>query len=275
MRNLLIAFLAGMPALPVAAAPGAAYDYEQCAREGGCRKAAEAELDRIRGGFVVDTPVGRLEIAIGITRAVAVNDQLVAVSQLVLPDVAHIIAAARAQAEVAKASGMAAAQAAAAAAAQAAAQALTDAGAGKPSSAAQSAQQAAMASSGQASASAQASAGAQASPGAPGQGVAGTGSGGASALPPLQVVINGTPVVGGNPVNLASGALVVQNGPGNGAPLPTSFNGTALPTVIQNSLNDQVLKTLTLINASVNSLAAFKAHLLSEALSRATAASGR
>lgn len=279
MRGLLIGILAlaSAPAPLFAGTPAGNYDYEQCTQDRQCRKASDPELDGIRGGFSIDTPAGRLEIAIGITRAVAVNDQLVAVSQLVLPDVSQIIAAARAQAEVAKASGTAAGQAAAAAAAQAAAQAIANAAASR-NSAALAAQQAAMSSSSEgngssAQASANPSAQASGQQGAAGQGAAGQGSTAMPAAP--QVIVNGVPVSSGGPVSNLGGTLIVQNGPGNVAPLPASFNGVVLPTIVQNSLNEQVLKTLTLINASVSSLSAFKALALSEALSRATLSSGR
>lgn len=54
-----------------------------------------------------------------------------------------------------------------------------------------------------------------------------------------------------------SALTLLQNGAGNGyaAALPSALG----PTVIQNSLNDQVLATRTVINASVNSLDFFKA----------------
>ncbi len=250
MRKVLIAILALAPTSLFASTPAGNHPYEQCAQDGLCRKASNPELDHIRGGFSIDTPTGRLEIAIGITRAVAVNDQLVAVSQLVLPDVSQIIAAARAQAEVAKTSGLAAGQAAAAVASQAAVQALANA------------------------AALNAPSGTPANASASGS----TANGGALPVPALQqVLVNGMASGSDGQVTAFGNALVIQNGPGNVAPLPASFNGTLLllPTIVQNSLNDQVLRTLTLVNASVSNISAFNALSLGELLNRATAASTR
>lgn len=206
-----------------------------CALEAHCRPAAEAELDRVRGGFITDTRTGRLEVGIGITRAVSVNDRLVAVSHIVLPDIAQIIATAR--------------SAAGRALAQNAALAALSAGAAAPS------------------------AGAAAAP--PVQLVINDLPSTASA-PPVQLVINDLPLTVSAPVTLPeSGGILIQNGPGNIAMPATSFSANAVPTVVQNTLNDQVLRTLTLIQASVNSLSALNALALGDMLRRATAASGR
>lgn len=58
-----------------------------------------------------------------------------------------------------------------------------------------------------------------------------------------------------------SALTLLQNGAGNSyaAALPSALGATLGATVIQNSLNDQVLATRTVINASVNSLDFFKA----------------
>lgn len=245
---MALAFTAGSLLL---AAPVGAYDYEQCTQERQCRRASDGELDEMRGGFSIDTAVGRLEIAIGITRAVSVNEQLVAVSQLVLPDANQIVAMARAQAEAAKMSGLAAGQAAAA---DAAAQA-SSLGAAATASAA-------------AAALAQASASAS-----------GGGNGGAGSSTPPQVVINGVPITPNTPLaaslNKMGGLVVVQNGPGNSVNLPALPVASAMTTIIQNSLDDQVIRSLTLISASVNSLAALRGLALGDLLSRATLSSGR
>jgi len=236
MRTLLIilAQLSWTAQIFAATPPDA---FELCAHELQCRIAGDDELDRIRGGFTIDTGLGRLEIGIGITRAVAVNDRLVAVSHLVLPDVSQIVAAARTQADVARAGGMASGQAAVAAAAQAAAaaRALNQAFASPQSSTAAATQPA----------------------------------------PTHQVLINDVATGSAGPVTALGNSLIVQNGGGNVAPPLASFNGLVFPTIIQNSLNDQVLRTLTLINASVSSLSALNSIALGDILSRATAASGR
>jgi hypothetical protein len=270
-----------VPAPLFADTPARIFDFEVCAHEGSCRKASRDELDRMRGGFTINTPYGQLEIAISITRAVSVNDQLVAVSQLVLPNASEIAAAARAQAQAATAAGLAAGQAATAAANQAAAQALANAGLTAQGTTPAPGQgqggtggQAHAATSANATASAVANASSPSASGAS----ASANAAGTLSLPvttPTQVTVNGVPASAANPVTVNGAALVVQNGPGNITQIPASLNGFSLPTVVQNSLNDQVLRTLTLINASVNSMSALSGITLGEMLSRATAASAR
>jgi hypothetical protein len=133
---------------------------------------------RVRGGFTVSTANGMLELSIGITRAVALNNQLVALSQVVLPDAAS----------------------------------------------------------------------------------------------PQATLLATVP---GATVNVAQGAVMVQNGPGNVAPSLASLTGAAQPLIVQNSLNDQTLRTLTIINASVNSLSTWRALQLGELARQAGAPFGR
>ena len=78
-----IALLSMLCCLPL----HAGNDVAPCAGDAPCRVASNAELDELRGGFDVVTPAGTLHIDIGITRVVAINDRLVAVSQLVVPGV--------------------------------------------------------------------------------------------------------------------------------------------------------------------------------------------
>lgn len=75
--------------------------------------------------------------------------------------------------------------------------------------------------------------------------------------------------------HLGGNALIVQNGPGNHAPPASAFNSAALPTIVQNTLDNQKLSTLTIINASANSLSVLKSLRMGEMMSRATAGSGR
>ncbi|HET8713492.1 MAG TPA: hypothetical protein VFM23_07400 [Gemmatimonadales bacterium] len=70
------------------------------------------------------------------------------------------------------------------------------------------------------------------------------------------------------------GVLIVQNGPGNIAPSLASF-GSAIPTIVQNTIDNQKLSTFTIVNAWVNSLSVMQTLRTSEMLQRATAASGR
>lgn len=160
MRAFLgaIAMLAPVPALALG-------QHDMCRQELHCRVASDAELAGLRGGFEVDTRAGRLRVDIGITRAVAVNDRLVAVSRLEIP-------------------------------------------------------------------------------------------------------ANGRALV-------QDKALIVQIGPGNFAPPAAAFHGAALPTIVQNTLDNQNVKTFTLLDASLNCLSIMNVLRMGEMMRRATAASGR
>jgi hypothetical protein len=70
-------------------------------------------------------------------------------------------------------------------------------------------------------------------------------------------------------------ALIVQVGPGNAAPPPSAFAEGAMPTVVQNTLDNQALKTFTIVNASVNSLSLLNSLRVGEMMARATRAAGR
>ncbi len=61
---------------------------------------------------------------------------------------------------------------------------------------------------------------------------------------------------------------VVQNGAGNTF-TPAMLDRTTAATVIQNSLNNQDIKSLTTINASVNNLGQFSSSRLAESLQSA------
>jgi hypothetical protein len=60
----------------------------------------------------------------------------------------------------------------------------------------------------------------------------------------------------------------VQNGPGNTFD-PSSLGSTTAATVIQNTLSNQVIRSLTTLNVSVNTLNAFRDAGLQEALQSA------
>jgi hypothetical protein len=136
----------------LAAMPAFGSDF--CIESPECRVVSDAELAALRGGFEVRTPAGALRIDIGITRGVAVNGELVAMSSL------------------------------------------------------------------------------------------------------------GT-------------ALIVQVGPGNTALPASAFHAHAVPTIVQNTLDNQTLKTFTIVNASVNSLSVLHSLRVAEMMARATRASGR
>lgn len=65
-----------------------------------------------------------------------------------------------------------------------------------------------------------------------------------------------------------SNVSVVQNGAGDTL-APTTLNGATAAMVIQNSLNNQDIKALTTINASVNNLGQFSSSRLAQSLQSA------
>lgn len=71
-------------------------------------------------------------------------------------------------------------------------------------------------------------------------------------------------------VNNHSVITLVQNGTGNAFTLPDSLN--SLTTVIQNTVNDQVIRNLTVLNATLSLQAAAAAMRLDAALNQALAA---
>ena len=83
-------------------------------------------------------------------------------------------------------------------------------------------------------------------------------------LKDLQSTAGGASVAGALPATPSSGALVVQNGPGNYVAPQVVQNPAA--TVIQNSLNDQKIQSVTTINASVNSLQTVRAMSVQSAI---------
>jgi hypothetical protein len=272
---------------PVAAAERPAYSFETCVAKRECRQVSQKELTRLRGGFTVMTRGGLVEFTFGISQAVFVNNQLVAVTQIVselgqtmvrlapssVP--VEVLTAALQSASIAVGSSTGAAvgatQSASRAATQGAqaAQPALQAASGAASQGAQAAQPALQAASGTASQGAQA-----AQP--PIQAASGAGSQGAQAAQPAvqaassaasnaaqaassatsgpsTVVVNGTPIVPGQPVvlNLPTAAelrsLVVQNGLGNSAPV---INNGAAATIIQNSVDGAAIRTMTVLDVS-------------------------
>jgi hypothetical protein len=83
--------------------------------------------------------------------------------------------------------------------------------------------------------------------------------------------------VNGHVVALSSRGepLIVQVGPGNSAPPASAFHAHAMPTIVQNTLDNQALKTFTIVNASVNSLSVLNSLRIGDMMAQATRASGR
>lgn len=220
---------------------------------------AQARLDESRGGF----SAGGLQVGLGIDRAVFVNGALAVSTSITIPDISNItsaqaaqLAQALGQVTVAVTAANSAANAAVAAA-QAAAATAQGAAAAAQGAAGQAGQSATAAAQGAAT-TAQGAAGtatATATSAAAGASALASGAMGAA----QQAVANATGTV------VTNGLMaVIQNGAGNIANVGALSNMPG--TVIQNSLNNQNIQSLMTLNASVNTLAAFRAQMANTAL---------
>lgn len=237
--SAVVAFLLVSFAVPLRAGGLENYTFETCYLRGACRLLSQAELDRLRGGFTVMGPNGPINMTFGISQVVYINNQLVAATQLVLPDIVQAF----------NNGGFSAAQI----------KALNDslnsgAIAAASAPAAASGTKAAIASNSQnqpTTGTASTSPAQSASSSAPTTSVA-------NPLPTASMVpvvrVNGVPITPGSVVNAAAGgALVVQNGPGNISVIPTAQNLQAATNalVIQNTLNNQTISAMTTLNISL------------------------
>lgn len=225
---------------PLSAASLDLYSFETCRLQGYCRLISQAELDRLRGGFSFMGLDGPINMSFGITQVVFVNNQLVAMTQLVLPDIVQAINSGRFSASQIKAANDALNSAPISAASSSAA------------AAAASATSAAIASNLTSAANQPTT---KATPTPQTQSVASAQP--VSSLVPM-VRVNGIPVTPGSPVgNVVStsggSALVIQNGPGNISMIPTAqaLQAATNALVIQNTLNNQTISTMTMLNVSM------------------------
>lgn len=83
-------------------------------------------------------------------------------------------------------------------------------------------------------------------------------------LKDLQVVAGGSAMAGSVSGIDTAGLMVVQNGAGNGFQIQA--NGNALGTVVQNSLNNQKIQSITTISATVNTAQAMRAIAIQSAI---------
>lgn len=90
-RRTVAAVLALLFAQPLGAAGLQSPGFDKCRVQKQCRLLSHAELDRLRGGFSLMSAVGPIDITFGISQAVYVNGQLVALTQLVLPGTGQAI----------------------------------------------------------------------------------------------------------------------------------------------------------------------------------------
>jgi hypothetical protein len=262
-RNLgaIAAFLAISLALPLKAAGIDTHTFESCRLQGACRLLSKAELDTLRGGFTVMGPWGPINMSFGISQVVYVNNQLVAMTQLVLPDIVQAFNSGGFTAAQIKAmndslnSGAIAAGAASARAAASTTAAIASNSQDQPTGTNQPA------------------GGAASTPSA--KSLAGSLSA-TSVIPTVRV--NAVPVTPGSVVSLsAGGALVVQNGPGNISVIPTAqdLQATTNALVIQNTLNNQTISATTMLNVSLSLTRAINAANIQQTVRQALANSLR
>lgn len=213
---------------------------------------AQARLEESRGGF----DAGGLQIGFGIDRAVFVNGALAVSTSITIPDISSITAAQATQ--LAQALGQVTVAVGAANNAANAAVASAQAAAAAAQGAAGAAGQSATASANGAAGTAQGAAGAASSSASAGAaGAAGMAAGAAGMA--RQAVANAAGTV------VTNGLLtVIQNGAGNVANVGAISNMPG--TVIQNNLNNQNIQSLMTLNASVNTLAAFRSQMANTAL---------
>ncbi len=251
---------AAMTSLSVAALPS--YDFGDCLRALDCRRLDAAELDRMRGGFSFMTGSSELQVSIGISRAVFINDQLVAVTQdLVLPTLQELRNGTLPNATLIGAISAAS----------------------NPASQRQSVPSDTTGAGGAPVASAGSAAGAV--NGAPMRTDAQSSSSGAAAavpaaasapanLNPGAVQVNGRSITPGSPVVVDSDqlrALVIQNGRGNLATTSAAdIRASTMATVLQNTLDNQTIRTLTTLTATSNALSAFRDAVIRQAAGQAT-----
>lgn len=220
---------------PLAAARGSMAGWKPVAHE---------KLDDMRGGFEMPG----LQVSFGIERAVYINGDLVVATSINIPDVSRITADQAARLAATLGPAIVASTNAA----------VANALAGNPVTADAAA---AMGANG-AGAAASASGGAQAGAAAANGGAASASASAAAAGLPTTVASTATGQV------VTNGLLnVIQNGPGNAASVG-ALAGTPV-TVIQNTLNNQSIRSLMTIDASVNTLQAFRSQLANTALNNA------
>ncbi|CAG9177350.1 hypothetical protein LMG23992_03481 [Cupriavidus laharis] len=220
------------PDSPVAAARGDMTGWKPVAQE---------RLEEMRGGF----DAGGLQVSFGIERAVYLNGALVVATSLNIPDVGRITTDQAAR----LASTLGPSIVSATQAAVDSSLAGTAATAGSNGTAG--------------SASATGGAGAAGSSGASASGASSvaTGIAGPAGMP-VTTINTGTGQV------VTNGAMaIIQNGAGNIANVGALAGSPA--TVIQNSLNNQSIRSVMTIDAGVNTLQAFRSQLANTALNSA------
>jgi len=203
------------------------YSFKSCSAQKQCRKLSHAELGRLRGGLSVSGANSAMQLTFGITQVVYVNDEVVALTQLLLPAVNQAL------------------------------------GAGTPSAPQLQTRNSALPTSQAAPASA---VGAGAAPATVPTAMAANATKPASSPPTTSaatgptapaVFVNGVQATAANPVviNVPSAdelrALIVQNGAGNSVPNASDLRAATMATVIQNTQDNQTIRTVTTVNVSI------------------------
>ena len=251
-------------AAPLNAASLDLYSFETCRLQGYCRLISQAELDRLRGGFSFMGVDGPINMSFGITQVVYVNNQLVAMTQLVLSDIVQAINSGTFSASQIKAANNSLNSAPISAAASSAASSSAAAAAASATSAEIASNLTSAANQPTTKAT---------TPGAQTQSVA-------SAQPVSSLTsavrVNGSPVTPGSPVvNVVSAsggsALVIQNGPGNISMIPTAqaIQSATNALVIQNTLNNQMISTMTTLNVSMTLMPSISAASIQQSVRQA------
>ncbi|MEM5278210.1 flagellin [Cupriavidus taiwanensis] len=259
---------AGMPPQPAATDPSAPPSQAaMAARErvdshpvaaargsmAGWKPVAHDKLDDMRGGFEMPG----LQVSFGIERAVYINGDLVVATSINIPDVSRITADQAARLAATLGPSIVASTNAAVANALAGNPVTADAAAAMHANGTGAAASAAGGAQAGGTAAAAANGGASASAGTAGA----AGAAGAAGLPATAVSTATGQVITNGLLN------VIQNGPGNAASVG-ALAGTPV-TVIQNTLNNQSIRSLMTIDASVNTLQAFRSQLANTALNQA------
>ncbi|SOZ37949.1 hypothetical protein [Cupriavidus neocaledonicus] len=221
----------------------------------GWKPVAHDKLDDMRGGFEMPG----LQVSFGIERAVYINGDLVVATSINIPDVSRITAAQAARLAAALGPAIVANTNATVANALAGRPVTADAAAAMGANGAGAAASGGAGGGGAAAASAHG--GVSGGAGAAASGTAAAAAAGAAGLPATVVTTATGQVVTNGLQN------VIQNGPGNAAAVGAL---AATPvTVIQNTLNNQSIRSLMTIDASVNTLQAFRSQLANTALNNA------
>jgi hypothetical protein len=314
-RRVAVMLLSLSFATPVVAGELASYSFEKCRTQKECRLVSQTELGQLRGGFSLSTAGGSIEMSFGIVQAVFINNQLVALTQLLGPGAGQVITLAPSAAQMqalnaalqgrasavplasfnASGAGAPATSLSAAQSASPAPAAATNPTGTAPAALTQGASTAGFNGSQNAAqtlATAPPTTGFNGTPSGPNAASVQPASGAVSAsgssvstasIAPATptVSVNGTAVTPGNPVinvPTATGirTVVIQNGPGNIAlPSAADIRNGTMATVIQNTVDGQTIRAATLMNVSLGLSKAMTAMALQRAVSQGMATTGR